>query len=266
MSEAAAPVRVEVDGPVASLVLSRPASRNAMDDAMGEGVAAAVARINALDDVRCVLVRGDGPVFCAGGARALLASRLQKRPEDNERYMRRFYGLFLSVRELRAPSIAVVQGAAMGAGVCFALACDVRVSTSSARLGLTFVQLGLHPGMGATWLLPRLVGPAVAAELLLTGRIIDGAQALRLGLVSQLLPDAEVLAGSRRLADEIARAAPLAVRQLTRTLRESAGAADGLAAALETEARAQAHDYLSADAAEGVRALEEKRAPVFLGR
>ena len=100
-------------------------------------------------------------------------------------FMRGFYGLFLSVRDLPCPSIAAIQGAAIGAGLCIALACDLRIAARDAKLGLNFTRLGIHPGMGSSWTLPRLVGPAHAADLLYTGRIVDGVEAERIGLVNR---------------------------------------------------------------------------------
>src|SRR3990170_7604312 len=105
--------------------------------------------------------------------------------------MREFYGLFLSVRDLPCPSVAAIHGAAIGAGLCVALACDLRVAARDAKLGLNFTRLGIHPGMGATWTLPRLVGAAHAADLLLSGRSLDGDEALRIGLVNRAVPEAE---------------------------------------------------------------------------
>ena len=135
--------------------------------------------------------------------------------------MRSFYQLFLSVRDLPCPTLAAVNGAAIGAGLCVALACDVRIAARDAKLGLNFTQLGLHPGMGATWTLPRLVGPAHAAEILFSSRVFSGSEAAEIGLVSRAIAPADVLPAARALAAEIAAAAPLAVRGVKRALRRS---------------------------------------------
>ncbi len=124
--------------------------------------------------------------------------------------MRNFYGLFLAVRDLPFPTIAAINGHAIGAGLCVALACDIRVVAREARLGLNFTRLGLHPGMGATWTLPRLVGPALAAELLYTSRSIDGEEAARIGLANRALPATQVLESARTTAREAANCAPRA--------------------------------------------------------
>jgi enoyl-CoA hydratase/carnithine racemase len=178
--------------------------------------------------------------------------------------MRSFYRLFLSVRDLPCPTIAAIQGSAVGAGLCVALACDVRIASSEARLGLNFTALGLHPGMGATWTLPRLVGPALAAELLYSSRLVSGAEAVEIGLVSRALPPEEVLPAARALAAEFAAAGPLANRAVKRALARSAGAS--LEDQLAFEAAEQAETLGSRDAREGLAAARERRRPDFEGR
>jgi enoyl-CoA hydratase/carnithine racemase len=256
-------IRLSVDGPIAELSLARPEARNAMTEAMGLEITSAVQRLNAEPSVRAVIVRGEGKAFCAGGDLAFLEQRVADTAEGNRAAMLRFYGLYLCIRDLRAPTIALLQGSAMGAGLCFALACDLRVASADARMALNFVKLGLHPGMGATYLVPSLAGPAVAADLLLTGRTIDAAEAQRLGLVSQLCAPEALEARGRALADELARSGPLAVSRCKRSLL--VGGQASLAAALEAEAAAQAADYATAVLAEGVRAARERRSPVFTG-
>src|SRR6185503_17284499 len=140
---------LEIDGPLASIVLARPETRNAMTLAMGIEIERAVGELNERGDVRAVLVRGEGKAFSAGGDLSFIEARARETPEQRRLAMLRFYRLYLSIRALDAPSIAVIQGAARGAGVCFALACDLRLGGAGATLALNFVRLGLHPGMGA---------------------------------------------------------------------------------------------------------------------
>lgn len=254
-------VKVSIEGSIGELVLARPDVRNAMTEEMGEEVSRAVERLNAASDVRAVLVRGEGKAFCAGGNLGFLEARIADSAESNRAAMRRFYALFLSVQRLRAPSIALIQGPAMGAGLCFALACDLRLASTTAQMGLNFVRLSLHPGMGATYLLPRLVGPSVAADLLLTGRSVDGAEAQRLGLVSEACEPDALLARGRALAEQIAQAGPLAVEACKRSLSFSPHRT--LDEALDAEAAAQAVDYATDDLREGVASARERRAPKF---
>jgi enoyl-CoA hydratase/carnithine racemase len=256
-------IQVFDDGEIAELVLARPAARNAMTDAMGAEIQHAVGELNARPGLRVVLVRGQGEAFSAGGDFAMLAERAEHSEPDNRVAMRAFYARFLSVRALRVPSIAVIGGPAIGAGLCFALACDLRVCASSARLAASFVRLGLHPGMGATFFLPRLIGATAAADLLLTGRSVDADEALRLGLVSQVHPREALDAAARTLAAQIAGAGPIAVAQTKLTLQ---GAFErDLDGALQREADAQAADFETVDLQEALQALAERRPARFRG-
>ncbi|RMH43418.1 MAG: enoyl-CoA hydratase/isomerase family protein [Deltaproteobacteria bacterium] len=255
-------IEVTIDGAVAELVLARPDARNAMTEAMGREIRDAVAAVNADGGVRALVVRGEGSAFSAGGDFDMLAERQADSFDSNRAAMLAFYRLYLAIRTLRVPSIAAVHGPAVGAGACFAIACDLRFAGPRAKFGFTFVRLGLHPGMGATYLLPRLVGPAAAAELLLSGRVIEADRAARLGLVNAVVDDP--VAAARAQAAAIAECAPIAVAQTVATLR---GALDrSLDDALELEARAQAMDYATEDLAEGIAAARARRRPVFSGR
>jgi enoyl-CoA hydratase/carnithine racemase len=184
--------------------------------------------------------------------------------EDNRAFMERFYRLYLSVRELPFPTLAAIHGPAIGAGLCVALGCDLRVAARDAKLGLNFVRLGIHPGMAASWTLPRLVGPARAAELLFTGRLLDGEEAERIGLVNRAVARDEVLPVTLSLAREIAENAPLAVRGVKQALARTAQAP--LDEQLRFEAEQQSRNYESRDLLEGIAAVRERRAPRFEGR
>jgi enoyl-CoA hydratase len=178
--------------------------------------------------------------------------------------MASFYRLFLSVRELPCPTLAAINGAAVGAGLCVALGCDLRYVASDAQIGLNFARLGVHPGMAATWTLPRLVGPAQAAELLYSGRLIDGSEAHRIGLANRVLPAGEVLAAAQATAREIAANAPLAVRAIKRALARSDEAP--IEDQLQFEATEQARTFETSDAREGIAAIRARRSPCFEGR
>ncbi|MFO0569942.1 MAG: enoyl-CoA hydratase-related protein [Polyangiaceae bacterium] len=257
-----ASVRVEV-GPVSRIVLARPDKHNAMTAEMGALVSQAVHELNQSSVPRVVLVEGEGRAFCAGGDFSLIEENSKKTPEANRRDMIDFYGSFLSIARLRVPTIAVLQGATVGAGLCFAMAADLRIAAHEAKLGANFVRVGLHPGMGCTLLLPRLVGAAKASELILTGRLIGGEEAERIGLVQRTVPRAELAAEVERVTAEILGAAPIAVVQAKETL--SAPLLSALDAALEREAACQALDFTTADLKEAVAAFQGGRAPVFTG-
>ncbi len=263
-------VLLERDGAVSTLVLNDPERRNAMSAAMGEAFAARIAEL-ATEPPRVVIVTGAGGAFAAGGDLAMIQDRADRAAASPERarrevgdVMRSFYRLFLSVRDLPCPTIAAVNGAAVGAGLCLALACDVRVASRTARLGLNFTALGLHPGMGATWTLPRLVGPARAAELLYSARLIGGEEAASIGLVNRAVPADEVMAVARELAAEFAATAPGANRAVKRALARSAWAS--LEDQLGFEAEEQAATLATRDAREGLAAARERRGPRFEGR
>jgi enoyl-CoA hydratase len=160
--------------------------------------------------------------------------------------------------------VAAINGAAVGAGLCVALACDLRVAARDARMGVNFSRLGIHPGMGATWTLPRLVGPAHAADLLLTGRLLDGEEAARIGLANRAVERDQVLPEAMTLARQIAEAAPLAVRGTRAALERAMDAT--LEDQLSFEADRQAECYETDDLREGLDAARARRAPSFRGR
>jgi enoyl-CoA hydratase len=230
-----------------------------------------VAQLRKEPDVRAVVLTGSGRAFSAGGDLGMIGARAEAGASGpggaprrtNRDQMRAFYQLFLSVRDLPCPTVAAMNGAAIGAGLCVALACDLRIAAIDAKLGLNFTRLGIHPGMGATWTLPRLVGPAVAAELVYTGRIIDGAEAARIGLVNRAVERERVLPDALALAQEIATSAPVAVRGSKLALARSADAS--LEDQLSFEAARQSECFETGDIREGLQAVREKRAPRFSG-
>lgn len=252
---------------VVTLVLNRPGALNAMTPAMGAEIVGAVDELRADDSVRVLVVTGAGKAFCAGGDLSMLARDAGVGGAQGPTMgasPREFYDRFLSLRKLPFPTIAAINGPAIGAGLCLALACDLRVAATRATMGMTFVKIGIHPGMGATFLLPSIVGTAAAAELFFTGRTIDAAEALRLGLVNRVVEGERLLEEVRGLAAEISSSAPVAVRML----KESIYVRDdrALDQALEQESRQQAATFLTADAREGITAAMERRKPRFEGR
>jgi enoyl-CoA hydratase len=261
-------VRIErPEQAIAVVVLDDPARRNAMTEEMADQFAEAMGRLATDRELRAVVVTGAPPAFSAGGDLKMLAEHARSAREedlDTEPLMRRFYTRFLSVRDVPVPVIAGINGAAIGAGLCVALACDLRVAAEDAPIGLPFSRLGLYPGMGATWLLPRAVGTGQAARLLYTGATIDGREAVRIGLCVRSVPSDGVRDAAVDLARDIAAASPLVVRQLKARLEQAATA--DLERTLDVEAAAQAESYLSDDLVEGLTAADERRAPRFTGR
>ncbi len=263
-------VRESRDGDVVTLRFHDPDRLNAMTTAMGHAFRDRIARLAGDASLRAVVLTGEGRAFSAGGDLEMLQAQADRGAGDPglawrgiRDDMSSFYRLFLTVRDLPCPTIAAIQGAAIGAGFCVALGCDLRFVARDARLGLNFTRIGLHPGMGATWTLPRLVGPALAAELLYTSRLIDGEEAVRIGLANRALDRDEVLTRALETAQEIAANAPAAVRAVKRALTRSPEAT--LEDQLQFEASEQARNFESADAQEGIAAVREKRAPAFRG-
>lgn len=249
---------------VALVVLDDPGMRNAMSEEMTASWVRAVDELAADPDVRAVVVTGEGSAFCSGGNTAWLASEPDAGVDRHRTRMIAFYRAWLSVRRLEVPTLAAINGPAVGAGLCVALACDLRFAASGARMGVPFTRLGLHPGMASTYLLPDIVGRAAARDLLLTGRLVDAEEALRLGLVSRVLPPEGFLDAALDAAADIAATAPVAAR-LTKLALAGSGHRD-LEACLQWEALAQPVTLATEDLQEGIRAVQEKRPPRFQGR
>ena len=270
MSDIAAPdipahLRVERrDDGVAVLTLDNPDQRNAMSDAMTASWVAAVDELAADRDLRAVVVTGAGSAFCSGGNTGWIASEPDATVDHLRTRMVAFYRAWLSIRRLEVPTIAAVNGPAIGAGLCVALACDIRYAVRGARLGAPFVKLGMHAGMAATHLLPNVVGEAHARDLLLTGRLVDADEALRLGLVSRVLDADGFLDEVLATAAGVAATAPVASRLTTVALRDG-GHAD-FETALQWEGLAQPVTLATADLQEGITAARERRPPRFTGR
>jgi len=248
---------------VAVVTLDLPARRNSMSGAMTASWVELMAALRDDDELAAVVVTGAPPAFSAGGDLSWIVSEPDAPVSDLRARMLAFYRSWLSVRELEVPSIAAVNGAAVGAGLALALACDLRYAASDARLGVPFTSLGLHPGMATTWSLPQVAGSAVARDLLLTGRVVTGEEAERLGLVSRAVPADAVLDEAVAAAERIAAAAPVATRLTLQALRGGGHAT--YEAALQWEALAQATTLATHDVHEGITAAAQKRRPRFEG-
>lgn len=235
-------VELDSDGSVRVITLSAPERRNALDWALLDELAAAVRAVADDRDARVLVVAGAGKAFCAGAdLQDLFGDRDRPTPELRDHLMR-VYASFLGIHDLAIPTIAGVHGAAVGAGLNIALACDVIVAGPQARLGPTFSQIGLHPGGGCTWLLTQRIGSANTAAALLSGDVIDADEALRLGIAQELTDDP--VARARELAATYASREPALMAAIKNTVRVAA--TSDLAATLEVEATAQAESLGSA--------------------
>ena len=243
------------------ITLNNPDHLNAMGEDMAEEFSTMIDDLAAKKgNYRSIILTGAGRAFSAGGNLDMLEKKTEYSAEKNKELMEKFYYSFLKILDLNIPIIAAINGHAIGAGLCVASACDIRVSVESAKLGFTFTKLGLHPGMGATHFLPKVVGYPMASELMLTGRVIKAPEAGRIGLVSQVVKDGEAMAAAEAIAEEINSCGPEVTQQLLNTLRKGS---TSMQSALENEANCQAVNYASEEFKEGISAIKEKRAPNF---
>lgn len=254
-------LRVDIDGPVATFTLDRPEALNALTVALKVALRQELERIAADRAVRAVILTGAGRAFCAG--QDLAERELPEAAPLDEELLERYNPIIRTLRSMGQPVIAAVNGVAAGAGASLAFACDLRIAATDARFVLAFGRIGLVPDSGATWFLPRLVGSARAAEMAFVGDPISADEALRIGLVSRVVPADDLMAEARALADRLAAGAPLALA-LTKGALDRAATID-LETALEGEAKLQGIAGASSDHAEGIAAFREKRPPRFTG-
>lgn len=252
---------VERRGAAVWLRLARPDAANALSRALVAELQRVVANLANDASVRAVIVTGKGKAFSAG---ADLKERRGFTLDETRAFLDQLGDLLSALAALPCPVIAAINGAAFGGGLELALACDFRIAAEPAAMGLVETRLGIIPGAGGTQRLARLIGAARAKELIVTGRRFDAATARGWGIVSEVVPPAELEAAAQRLADEIAGAAPLAVAQAKAAI--DAGAPLSLADGLLLERRAYEVVLTSADRDEGLAAFAEKRAPVFQGK
>ncbi|MES1913036.1 MAG: hypothetical protein MHM6MM_005269 [Cercozoa sp. M6MM] len=245
------------DGRVAVVSFDKQHAMNAMCEDMGRQFRREMQLLSKDKELRALVLTGAGArAFSAGGDLDWILERSTSEAQDNVEIMRRFYSRFLSVMEVPVPTIAALNGAAVGAGMCVALACDMRVAAANARLGLAFLPLGLHPGMAATHLLPQTVGHETAARLLLTGELVGASKAKQIGLVGDVVEEGQALEKALELARTFTDKSPTAVRALTATLRSQRRA--NLERALQREADAQAHCYATQDLKDCVTGMQEQ--------
>ncbi|GAA2602408.1 enoyl-CoA hydratase-related protein [Actinomadura fulvescens] len=250
-------------GGVAVLTLNDPDRRNAMSDEMTAAWKETIADLRADRRLRCVVLTGAGSAFSSGGDLSWLADTNAVAVPPLRDRMLEFYRTWLAIRDLEVPTIAAINGHAVGAGFALALACDLRYAAADAKLLVPFTALGLHPGMATTWLLPEVAGLPLARELLFTGRAVTGTEAESYGLVNRAVPRESVLAEALSIAERIAAQAPIATR-LTKVALSNGGHPD-LESALRWESLAQPVTMSSRDMLEGINAQRERRRPTFTG-
>ena len=258
---------VERDGPVDALWLNRPNELNAITTPMVSELRHYFDHLLENQQTRVVLMGGKGKAFCAGLDIKAASDTSVPRPFGAGMGFQGYLAeVYMKMRRCPQPIISLIQGPACGGGFAFALASDVRIAADNARMNAAFIKLGLSAcDMGTSYFLPRLVGTSVASELMLTGKFIDAERSLRTNLVSEVVPEAELLATAKAYAREMLLASPMGLR-LTKEGLNVAIDAPGLEAAIAIENRNQVLCSRTADAKEGMRAFIEKRPPVYQGR
>ncbi|MDE2877284.1 enoyl-CoA hydratase [Candidatus Palauibacter soopunensis] len=260
MSEAH--VLIEIEDGVGTLTLNRPDKLNAFIGEMRSEIAGGIEALGADDGVRAVIITGTGRAFCAGADVKYLTHLIETRAVDEAVALveagRRVAG---AIRGMPKPVIAAVNGPAAGGGANLALACDLRIASETASIGQTFNRIGLHPDWGGTYAVPRLVGPARAAELFFFAEMVPAAECERMGLVNRVVPPEELMPLAREWARTLARKPALPLRLAKEAVRRSLSSSFG--EMMDYETAAQKACFESADALEGVRAFVEKRTPRF---
>ena len=260
------PLRVERDGAVTVLTLNRPDVLNAFDEPLTEGLNASLADCAADAAIRAVVITGAGRAFSAGQDLADRLSMIEKGGDvhlGNE-LRRRYHPAIAAIREMRKPVIAAVNGVVAGAGLGVAIACDIRVAAASASFRPAWGRVGLVPDAGSAFFLPRIVGWGRAVDMVLTGEPVTAEEALRIGLVTRVWPDAEFGSKWRELAQTLANGATEAFALTKEGL--NAAMARGFAEFLDHEAELQDRAGRTHDYAEGVKAFSEKRPAKMEGR
>ena len=253
----------ERDGGIATITLNRPQALNALDLVMRRELASVLDEVEADEAARVMILTGAGGNFCAGGDVKTMRARRHTAAEGRAR-VESLNRMVLRLVDFPKPTIAMVDGYAVGAGSNLALCCDLIVASDRARFGELFWKIGLVPDGGGTWLLSRVVGLARAKELIFTADVIDATEASRIGLVNRVVPATELMATTRALAEKIA-AGPPAVLKMAKHMVNRAATSD-LAAALDLEAFSQGIAISSEDHQEGLAAFFEKRPAKFTGR
>jgi 2-(1,2-epoxy-1,2-dihydrophenyl)acetyl-CoA isomerase len=260
-------IRLELADNVATITLNKPERMNALSWGTWAEIETAIARVSDDDDVRCVLITGEGRGFSAGTDLTNPGDEADWHPRPYGGRTLRTRSRYLGTTDVYncpKPTIAAVNGASVGAGFSLALACDIRIASDQARFSAIFTKRAIVADTGCTWFLPRIVGPARAMELLYTGRMVSAQEALAMGLVNEVVPHDQLMERARALAREIARGPALAIELDKRLVREAFNRS--LEDQTQLEQFLQGYTNQSEDAAEGRKSFLEKREPVFKGR
>jgi 2-(1,2-epoxy-1,2-dihydrophenyl)acetyl-CoA isomerase len=254
-----------IEDGIATLTFNRPERMNALSTPIMEGLLHGLPRLAGDPAVKVVVLTGAGRAFCAGGdVKSMAEGGEQRSAAEATARLRSRMEVSRILHELPKPTIAMINGPAAGAGLAFALACDLRIAGASARLVTAFVKVGLSGDFGGSFFLTRLVGTAKARELYFTGRPVDAEEALSIGLVNRVVPDDQLGDATMQLARTLAQGPQIALSLMKRNM--NCAESDGLAQLLDMEAANMVQAARTEDHREAARAFVEKRAPVFIGR
>ncbi len=255
---------------IATLTLNRPDRRNALNDVMQDEIGDAIEEVANDDAIRVLILTGAGRVFCAGGDLEQLrggsepGTWVTDNVDDIRRSFKRTQRFMLALQRMEKPVIAMINGAAVGAGFDLTCACDIRIGTPRARFMVAYVRIGLFPGFGGTWLYPRMLGSiGKAAEMLFTGDFMEAEEAHRLGFLNHLVPEDELESTTLEMAKKIANGPPIAIRLSKLMLYK--GLEFDLETAMQMAAAAETITLTSKDHLEGTAAFRESRQPNYEG-
>ncbi|MFO8083136.1 MAG: enoyl-CoA hydratase-related protein [Desulfobacterales bacterium] len=255
-------LRIERKGEVVVLKLNRPKVMNALNFSLLIALKDEIARLQFAADVRAIIITGEGEkAFCAG---ADLKERSAMDTMEVKKFIVTIRNLFTAIEQLNKPVIAAINGVSLGGGTELALACDIRIASDNASLGLTETRLAIIPGAGGTQRLPRLIGPGKAKELIFTGRRIYAQEALEIGLVNLTCPDASLMSECYKMAGMICETGPIAIEQAKYAI--NFGIQTDIQTGLAIESNAYWITVPTEDRVEALNAFREKRKPVFKGR
>ncbi len=258
-------IKVAEDNGIVTITLNRPERLNAFVGHMRRDLAEALEEAGSDPQVRVVILNGEGRAFCAGGDVQFMCELVER--EDGEEFARILGAarrVVLAIRHMTKPVIASIEGPASGAGFNLALACDLRIASSTATFSQSFVKLGFHPDWGGTYFLPRLVSSNIACELFFLGDTLSAEDAMRLGLLNRVVAPEDLETETRKLAERLRDGPAVSIAAAKQAVYT--GAHESLEKMLQYEMDAQVRCFESEDGREGVRAFVEKRPPRFTGR